>query len=646
MARSEKRLWVVGAALALGFATLVGRAAQIQLVEGGTYAARADAQRTDSVELPARRGSLYDRSGVPLATTTEIFHVGIDPGEVRDRDDAVRLAARQLGLSEREIRRRMRRRYAHFEGPFSAAQVLPLRGVPGFYLSSEVVREYPDPDFARGVIGRPAERGHSAGGLERELDSVLAGIPGQAVLLRDGRGRVYESPGRLQSFPVPGDDVVLTLDAAMQDIVESALAEAIDRLQAEGGDVVVLDPRTGEVLALASRNARGGSTSGGLTSVFEPGSTAKVFAAAALLEDGLVDEDDSVFGEHGRWVQPHRTIHDDHPEEMPTWMTLADAIRVSSNIGVAKFADRLTPTAQYTMLRAFGVGTATGVEFPSEAWGRLYRPDQWSGTSAQSLAIGYELSVTPLQLAVAYAAIANDGVLLRPTLIKQVRDPRGRVVYTHLPEPVRRAVRPEVARALREMLRGVVSEGGTGQSAALRTYELAGKTGTARRAGSRGYSQSQHTAVFAAMFPADDPQLVTVVKLDAPHGSYAAQTAAPLTRRMLEEALAARTGGIDRDRLAQEALRPRRAQREAPRTRVARAVVAWPLVPAPDSVPARRIPDVRGLSPREAVGRLHKAGFEVRLLGLGEVRSTDPAAGTAAKPGAVVTVRTDERGTS
>jgi len=646
VARVEKRLWTVGAALAVGLAALVVRAAQIQLLDGSAYAARAEAQRTDSIVLPARRGALYDRAGVPLAATVEIYHVGIDAGELRAPADDIPLLARQLGLSEREIRRRLRRKYLHLEGPFTAAQVLPLRGRRGVYLSSDLVRSYPDPDFARAVLGRPAEQGHPASGLERELDSVLAGTPGQAVVIKDGRGRELESPGRLHQFPVPGHDVVLTLDATLQDIAEAALAEAIERLRAEGGDIVMLDPRTGEILALASRTARGASTASAFTSVFEPGSTAKVFAAAALLAADLVTPADSVFGERGTWVLKHRTIRDEHPEDMPVWMTLADAIAVSSNIGTVKFAERLTPAQQYRMLRAFGVGTPTSVEYPAESRGRLPRPDAWSGTTAQSLAIGYELALTPLQLAQAYAVIANGGLLLRPSLVKEVRDPRNRVVYSHRPEPVRRVVEPAVARALRDMLRGVVAEGGTGASAALQTYELAGKTGTARRVGPRGYEPNQHTAVFAALFPADEPQLVSVVKLDAPRGSYAAVTAAPLTRRMLEQALAARSEGLDRGRLAREASLPPPGRPVGADGHRTRHVVPWPAAPEPDSAVARRVPDVRGLPLREAVGRLHRVGFQVRTIGLGEVVGTTPAAGDSVRAGTLVTVRTGGRGSS
>jgi cell division protein FtsI (penicillin-binding protein 3) len=644
VARAEKRLWVVGASLAVGFSALVLRAAQIQLLNGGAYAARAEAQRTDSIVLQARRGAIYDRTGVPLATTIEIYHVGVDRGELQDPGSDIPLIARHLGLSEREIRRRLRRKYLHLEGPFTAAQVLPLRGHPGVYLTSDLIRSYPDPDFARAVIGRPSEGGRPSGGLERELDSLLAGTPGQAVVIKDGRGRELESPGRLHQFPVPGHDVMLTLDATLQDIAEAALSEAIDRLRADGGDVVMLDPRTGEVLALASRSARGASTTNAFTSVFEPGSTAKVFAAAALLEADLVAPTDSVWGERGTWVLKHRTIHDEHPEDMPAWMTLADAIAVSSNIGTVKFAERLAPPQQFRMLRAFGLGAPTSVEFPAESRGRVPRPDRWSGTTAQSLAIGYELAVTPLQLAQAYAVIANGGLLLRPALVKQVRDARNRIVYEHRPEPVRRVVQPDVARSLSAMLRGVVAEGGTGTSAALRTVELAGKTGTARRVGPDGYEPGEHTAVFAALFPADDPQLVTVVKLDAPRGGYAALTAAPLTRRMLEQALAARSEGLDRGPMARETSAPASGPRRRDGGDRTRHVVAWPPTPVRDSTPARRIPDVSGLPLREAVGRLHRMGFQVRTVGLGKVIGTTPAAGNSVATGTVVTVRTVTRG--
>jgi cell division protein FtsI (penicillin-binding protein 3) len=638
MAKPEVRLTVVGLSLAVGLAALVARAGQVQLVDGGGYATKALAQRTDSVELPAPRGAIYDRTGVPLATTIERYRVGVNPDALRDPARDAQRIARQLGLSEREVRRALRKRYAYFHGPFSSAQVHPLRAVTGVDLSPELGRSYPDPDFARPVLGRPGADGRSASGVERMLDSLLAGQPGKAVVLRDGRGRVYESPSRLGSFPEAGHDVFLTLDAGLQEIVETALADAIERLDAAGGDVVVVDPHTGEVLAVASRRSGGTATAGAFVAVFEPGSTVKIFAAAALLMHDLVDADDSVYGEGGRWTLPHRVLEDDHEHDF-TWMTLAQAIQVSSNIGTVKFASRLSPEQQFAGLRAFGLGTPTGVEYPAESRGLLARPDLWSGTTAQALAIGYEVAVTPLQLVMAYAAIANDGLLLRPALVRRIRDPHGRVVYEHRPEPVRRAVSPRVAARLRDMLRGVVSEGGTGAAAALSTYDLAGKTGTARVAGPGGYVPGAHTAVFAVLFPADDPQLAMVVKLDTPRGSYAALTAAPLTRRVLEQLLAARTGALDRARLTREvAAPPPPAGRPREETPFTTQAFSWPDPDTSAAAAGARVPNVIGLGLKEGVGRIHRAGLRARVEGYGEIVRTTPAPGDSVRAGRIVTV--------
>jgi len=271
--------------------------------------------------------------------------------------------------------------------------------------------------------------------------------------------------------------------------------------------------------------------------------------------------------------------------------------------------------------------------------GRLRPPSEWTRPSAASLAIGYELSVTPIQLTVAYAALANGGLLLQPTLIREVRSPEGPVLYRHEPEPVRRAVSPEIAAALRDLLRGVV-ERGTGAEAALTNFPVAAKTGTTRRVVNGHYAAGQYTASFAALFPADKPQLVLVVKIDNPHkGShFAAQTAAPVTRSMLEQALAARTVALDRARLS-TAARPAAAVPLEDDGGVVPYVVPWPY--QPDSVGERRrqtVPDVTGLRLREAVRALHRRGFRVALKGWGTAEHTWPAAGDSAATGATVTL--------
>lgn len=634
MAKPAARLLAIKVAFGIALLMLVGRAAQVQLLEGKQNAELARQQRTERIALPARRGAIYDRNGVPLALTNEVFHVGVAPNELRDTAATVRLLAERLDVPEPRVRQLLRRPWAYFHGPYGATAVGPLRRVSGVHLERELVRFHPDPDLALEVLGRPAAPGRPAGGLERTLDAELAGTPGRAVVLRDRWGRLYESPARLDAFPVPGRDVYLTLDAELQDIVQEALADALDRYDASGGDIVVVNPRTGEILAAASKRDGVSGSAGVVTSVFEPGSTAKVFAAAALLAHGLVDVADSVWTELGEYTLEHRVIHDDHPFG---WLTLRGVIERSSNIGIVKFASRLTPTQQYTMLRRFGLGTPTGVEYPTESGGILHPPQDWSATTAASLAMGYEVAVTPLQLAQAYAAVANDGVLLRPTLVREIREAGGKTVFRHVPEPVRRVVAPDVAATLRSMLVGVVYEGGTGATAALSSYQVAGKTGTARRAGPGGYLPNAYWASFAAIFPADDPQLVTVVKLDDPKGSYAALTAAPLTRGLFEQLLSARSGALDRTRLARSRVSD---EQQAPiATGTVPWVAQWPVSPAADSVLPTVVPDLVGTTLREAAGRLHQAGLRMKYEGWGRVWESDPEAGAEVQPGTVVTVR-------
>ncbi|MEE8116858.1 MAG: penicillin-binding transpeptidase domain-containing protein [Gemmatimonadales bacterium] len=637
MAKPEVRLTAVGIAFAIGIAVLVIRAAQVQLVRGSHYAALADSQRTETVVLPARRGALYDRNGVPLATTQESFHVGLAPNELRNPAAAAQLIGSQLGLSEPEVQRALRRRWAYFAGPFSSAQVHPLRRLRGVHLSPVFTRFYPDPDFARSLLGRPPAAGRGAGGIERVFDSLLAGTPGRAVVIRDGRGRVYESPSRLSAFPVGGHDIQLTLDMSIQEIVENALAEAVDRFGADGGDIVVVAPESGEVLAVASRRSDGSAPASAFTTVFEPGSTAKIFAAAALLVHDRVVATDTVYGEGGRWELPHRTLEDDHELDV-AWITLDQAIRFSSNIAMVKFASRLRPVEQFSMLRDMGFGSPTGIEYPAESRGILRRPRKWSGTTAAALAIGYEIAVTPLQLALAYAAIANDGILLRPTLVREIRRADGSVTYSHRPEPVRRVVTPEIARRLRAMLRSATARGGTGASAALSTYEVAGKTGMARVAGPGGYVPGSHIAVFASLFPADDPQLVMIVKLENPRGTYATLTAAPLTRAVLEQVLAAQTAALDRSRLAR-GIPPPPIPAVPVDAGTVPFVVAWPDTSARPVRGPRLVPDITGLKLREAVRRLHKAGLNSRVEVVGDivVRSR-PVAGDSVEPGGMVTL--------
>jgi cell division protein FtsI (penicillin-binding protein 3) len=636
MAKPAVRLQALEVAILAGLAAVVLRAAQVQLLQGRRYAEAARTQRTEHITLEARRGGLYDRDLTAIALTQETYHVGVAPNELRDPARDAQTLARALRLAPAVVRDQLRKSYAYFGGPFSAVEVQRIRQLRGVHLEPVLNRFYPAPDFARAVVGRVGDGGHGVSGLERMLDSLLAGKPGAAVVLKDRAGREYESPARRIASPIPGADVVLTLDAELQEIAQRALQEALRRTDAAGGDVVMLDPRTGELLAVASQRRDGSSPPSAFTETYEPGSLAKIFAAAALLTHGRVRSTDRVSGEGGRYRLGGRIIRDDDP--LPS-LTLADAIAVSSNIAMAKFAGRLRRVEQYAMLRDFGLGASTGIEFPAESPGRLRLPAEWSGTSTVSLAIGYEVAVTPLQLAAAYGAIANDGVLLAPALVREIRDPSGEVLYRHRPEPVRRVVTPAIAKQLRTLLRGVV-ERGTGSRATLAHFELAAKTGTARRTVRGRYAVDEYVASFAALFPADDPQLVVVVKIDDPRkiSYFAAQTAAPVTRSMLEQALASQTATLDRARQSAASAAPP-PPTLAEDGGVVPYVVPWPFHPDTAARPVRRaVPDVAGRPLREAVRALHRRGFRVALRGWGTAEHTWPAAGESLEAGALVTL--------
>ncbi len=653
MAKVGARISLLQVVLGLAALAVVLKAAQLQLVQGAHWRAEAERTRREKVITPARRGGIYDRNGVALAVTQEYFEVGIAPNELTNRAQDVRTIARALDRPLGEVQHDVAsKRWVGYRGPFTGLEIQPLRGMRGIYLNGQYARHYPAGPLARGVIGALLpDGGAGASGVELALDSVLTGQPGIAVVLKDPSGRRYQSPGRVEREPVPGRDVYLTLDAELQEIAERALDEAMAEFDAIGGDVVFLDPRTGELLALASRQTVDGkpvtNKASFFTDPFEPGSTAKLFAAAGLLRLGRVRPSDEVFAEHGRWEMTvdrrgdTRVITDAHA--MPGNLTLAQAIQVSSNIGIGKFSSRLSAVEQFQTMRDFGLGSPTGVEYPSEARGSLRMPNEWDEYSKPSIAMGYEFTLTPVQLAAAYGAIANEGILLTPTLVREVHDLAGRVAYRHRPEPVRRAIPPEVAKTLIGYLTAVVGQGGTAEAAQLANYVLAGKTGTAVRHDGRAYQKGHYTASFASIFPANDPQLVVVVKIDDPKkGQYGGQTAAPVTRGMLEEALAADRSALDRSRLTGPATPLQDSAVESEDDSIPegrRVIVSLPL--APDTLPPRGrqlVPNVAGTTLRRATNALHRRGFQVAIRGGGTVLRTTPAAGDSARSGSTVTV--------
>jgi cell division protein FtsI (penicillin-binding protein 3) len=520
-----------------------------------------------------------------------------------------------------------------------------LGKIQGVHLEREMERYYPHQALARGVLGAMAD-GAGRGGIEGGFDAHLRGTPGREIQARDSRGDPIPGQAVLLAAPVVGGDVVLTLDRDLQEIGHDALATAIEETGARGGDLIIEDPKTGEILALVSLQDGNSTGLSAINAPYEPGSTLKPFTVAGLLALNLATMADSVDGEQGRWRVAGRTITDVHKLGP---MTLADALRESSNVGVAKLALRLDASQQYQMLRDFGFGSPTGLEIPGEAAGILRRPRQWSGQSPVSLAIGYEIGVTPIQMVMAYGALANGGRLMEPRLVRELRGPQGDTLARSEPRVVRQVVSQATAREVSRVLVDVV-EAGTGTEAQLATFTVAGKSGTSRAYGtSRGYEAGAYYSSFVCFFPVEDPQLVVYVKLERPQGAYyGGATAAPVTRATMEAVLAARQAPIDREALA---FLTRRQPRTTP---LAGAQFASLSPPPPPPVRSPRtpippetgavVPDVSGLAPRLAARRLHLLGFRVVLEGAGLVTETDPAIGTPLTPGDTVRVRSRSPG--
>jgi cell division protein FtsI (penicillin-binding protein 3) len=654
MAKPAARVGFIQFCLMLGTLAVLAKAANLQLVEGDHWRRKAWETRTVREAIAARRGSINDRSGNPLVVSLESYRVSIAPEQIKDTVNFSRVVARALDASPGELQRRIRagRRSIYFHGPHDAVAVRPIRELPGVHLSPVYPRSGRT-NLARQTVGAlDLETGHGISGIERALDSVLSGIPGETVWLTDPtrRSRIA-SPGRVGRAPVRGNDVWLTIDAKLQEIAEAALDRAIDELGAKGGDVIFLDPSSGELLAVASRVEGERSAATAFTAPFEPGSTAKLFTAAALLQHNLVDSTDRVSGENGIWTfepprgRPYR-ITDVHIAKEP--MTLETAVALSSNIGLAKFAQRLEPALQYDILRQFGFGSRTDVEFPVESRGLVPPLAKWDeGFTRESVSRGYHFQITAIQLAAAYGAIANGGILYTPSLVREIRAPDGSVLYRHRAEPVRRVISPEVAATLRRFMRKAVAASSTSEAIQIEDYELAGKTGTARKVINGRYADGKYVSSFAAIWPAERPDLVAIVTIDEPKGAYyGSQTAAPLTREILEQAIASRNRALDFDQLATGDSTRRRGRRRAPAEAPIEGLppvvaVSWPPPADAAAREVRPVPDVSGQTARAAIARLHAEGFRVAVEGLGTVAGTVPSAGTALRTGETITIRAD-----
>ena len=657
------RIRLLHAVLMVFAVALIGQAARVQLVQNDQWVQKARRHQVREVAEPAPRGDIEDITGVPLAYSRELVRLSVAKKQRRDLK-ALGNAMRTAGIPEREVRRAIGPGTNDIElrGVYLPAKVAPVIRHYGVKQLRVADREFLPSPGVRQLVGLVGRDGRGRAGLEAMFDSLLQGEAERSRVVVGKGGNFFEAPEMLDATVRRGHTLRLTVNAVLQAICDKALADAVKRLRADGGDVVVLRPQTGEVLCVSGRrpgDAYGGATA--LVEPYEPGSTLKPFFAARLLEQGKAKPGDVVQTFNGRWEHHGRVITDTHKERV---MTLRDVIRFSSNIGMVQFASRLDDGTVYELLRDLGFGTATGASYPGEATGTLREPSRWTSQSRASLAMGYEIAVTPLQLALAYATLANDGVLVAPALVSEVRTPDGDMAWRHTPRVVRRVFAPGTAARLMPLLESVV-DSGTAVDAGLESFPLAGKSGTARRTVNGKYGTFTYTSSFVGLFPARDPQLVVLAKVDNPREEsiYGGKVAAPVAKAVIQGALAARDASLDWGALLPQQQRAAITRRLAPETvsaagQVAAAEVAATApvrdpVPPPDTVPTTTrfrlsapieppprprgdvvVPDVDGLDTRAAVRRLHRAGLSVRLAR--GAAGVAPAAGTRVAPGTQV----------
>nr|WP_217442359.1 penicillin-binding protein [Myxococcus sp. CA033] len=630
-----------------------GRAVQLQVFEQEKLRGMAQDQYVRQIEIPARRGDIFDRRGTPLAQSVEVDSIWVDPSMLPDVRQASRSLAKALKVDADELGARLARskRFAWVKRQAKPQEVAAVKalGLPGMGFTKEPKRFYPQRELGAHVVGMVGMDGKGLEGLELAFEDELSGQNSRMSGFRDAKGRKLLVQGALDPLERQGAAVTLTLDRHLQYVAEKSLAKAVEEAKGIAGMVVALDPKTGELLALANHPrfnpntpesiARGTVRNRGALDTFEPGSTTKPFVVATALEEKSVTEESVFFCENGAWRVGRHTINDTHSYG---WLAPRGILQVSSNICMAKMAQVLGREMMVAGYHAFGFAERTGLALPGEGRGVIPFPKAEVSLATQSF--GQGMTATAVQIAAAYGALANDGVLMRPYLVSKVVDPDGVVLLENRPTEVRRAVSAKVARQVVGMLESVVVKGGTAPKAAMEEYRVAGKTGTAQKADpvARGYSDKR-IASFVGMVPAEDPRIVILVVVDEPKTDvYGGLVAAPAFKEIATAAMAHLAVPPSRTvapgvAMAAATPVPVAAKPVAKATEPARPVLEEAVSESPEAGTVR-VPDVQGAGGREAVVKLLAAALEPQVMGSGRVVSQTPAAGSLVEKGARVTL--------
>ncbi|MGD0272185.1 MAG: penicillin-binding protein 2 [Gaiellaceae bacterium] len=548
---ANRRIRLLGVVLALALAAVLAKTAWVQVVQGGSLARRAQAQQIETVVIPSSRGSIVDRNGVELATNdNETVTIYADPALVqklgspaRESSRAARVlgfdAARETALLKALAARSSRFAYVERQAPADQARRLERLKLPGFGFSRDPKRIYPQGALASQVLGYTGVDNRGITGLESIYDKELSGHSGRQTVVRDPAGHIIDVQST--SDAKPGADLALTIDNVIQFDVQQVLEQTLIDQQARSATAIVLDPRSGDVAAMATAPGYDANNvpvvparylpNRAVTDTYEPGSTFKLVTVAGALSDGVVTPQTKFTLPYSIAVAD-KTIHDAHPRGSER-LSVSEILTLSSNVGAITISQRLGKERLARWISAFGFGKPTGIDFPRESSGIVAPLDKWYGSAAGTIPIGQGIAVTPIQLAAAYATIANGGVWVQPRLVERIG---GKAA----PAPKkRRVVSPYVAGELMRMLRDVVDEG-TGTRAEISGYSVAGKTGTAAKPDPKtgGYSSYRYVASFVGIVPASKPRLVILVTVDEPHSSiWGGDVAAPAFKEIALDCL-------------------------------------------------------------------------------------------------------------
>ena len=669
---SPGRVLFVAAFIGFWMFLVCARLVHLQFLQHEELANRARQQQETSIETSPQRGELLDRQGRQLARSVQTVSLFLDPDglDTKTLDRNAQLLAQSLGLKQADLAKEFReahaekRRFIWIARRLDAdlgARIVAMN-LPGIQTRLEPKRYYPNNQLAAHVLGYVGLDGQGLGGVEQFYNARISGEPGRLFLEKDANGKPYES---YEIASKAGQTVVLTIDQTIQYMAEQSLLAAVQRSRAKSGSVIVLDPRSGEILALANAptfdpnkvaEAKPETRSNwALQNIYEPGSTFKIVAFSAAIENKLAKVDDRIDCQMGAITVAGRVIRDHHPFGS---LTIAEALAKSSNVGAIKLGLRVGDETMYDYIKRFGFGAKTGIELPGETSGLLRKVERWQPSSIGSIAIGQEVGVTPVQMVSAFGVLANNGVRIAPHLIREVRNAEGAVVYRAQPEQ-RRVISAETAIALRGMLEGVTLHG-TAKKAQLDGYSAAGKTGTAQKIDpkTKAYSATKFVGSFVGFAPVSNPQVVIIVVIDEPAGAYhGGDVAAPIFREVAEQILPnlgimpdiqtssapELVAQVNEDPERAAKMREEQAQSEQQRQATMPTVDSnggrgGEVVYAVANKKAMLMPDLRGRSVRDVARTCAQLGLQVEARGEGRVLKQNPSAGTEVSTGQLIYV--------